>query len=81
MHLVTEQSTYARLYRGEGISLIVDDSRDVLKHVVLDPFFGTGTVGEVSLAHQRECVGIELNPEYAALALQRLAQVQQRIAL
>jgi site-specific DNA-methyltransferase (cytosine-N4-specific) len=40
--------------------------------VVLDPFFGSGTVGVVSAALNRNFVGIELNPEYAQLARKRL---------
>lgn len=39
---------------------------------VLDPFFGAGTTGLVAKAHGRECIGIELNPEYAALARERI---------
>lgn len=39
---------------------------------VLDPFFGSGTVGEVCLRHGRKFVGIELNPDYASLAKFRL---------
>lgn len=39
---------------------------------VLDPFFGSGTVGVVSAALNRKFVGIELNPEYAQLAMKRL---------
>jgi DNA modification methylase len=39
---------------------------------VLDPFFGSGTVGEVCIKHKRNCVGIELKPEYAELAIRRL---------
>jgi site-specific DNA-methyltransferase (cytosine-N4-specific) len=39
---------------------------------VLDPFFGSGTVGLVSGALGRKFVGIELNPEYAQLARKRL---------
>lgn len=39
---------------------------------VLDPFTGSGTVGMVALRHAREFVGIELNPEYAALAESRI---------
>ncbi len=39
---------------------------------VLDPFFGSGTVGEVALRHGRRFVGIELKPDYAALASSRL---------
>ncbi len=39
---------------------------------VLDPFFGSGTVGEVCIKHHRRFVGIELKKEYAALARDRL---------
>lgn len=39
---------------------------------VLDPFFGAGTVGLVCLEESRNYVGIELNPEYVALAANRL---------
>lgn len=44
---------------------------------VLDPFFGSGTVGETSLRLQRHCTGIELNPEYAAIATKRLRKARQ----
>jgi len=40
--------------------------------IVLDPFFGSGTVGEVCLAANRRFVGIELKPEYLKLAKRRL---------
>jgi site-specific DNA-methyltransferase (adenine-specific)/site-specific DNA-methyltransferase (cytosine-N4-specific) len=40
--------------------------------VVLDPFFGSGTVGEVCLDLGRRFVGIELKDEYAAIAQKRL---------
>lgn len=40
--------------------------------LVLDPFTGSGTVGMVALRHGRRFVGIELNPEYAALAESRI---------
>jgi site-specific DNA-methyltransferase (adenine-specific)/site-specific DNA-methyltransferase (cytosine-N4-specific) len=39
---------------------------------VLDPFFGSGTVGEVARALERDFVGIELKPEYAEIAMRRL---------
>jgi DNA modification methylase len=42
--------------------------------VVLDPFFGAGTTGVVAAKHDRECIGIELNPEYAEIAGRRLAK-------
>ncbi len=40
--------------------------------MVLDPFFGSGTVGEVCQMFGREFVGIELNPEYVDIAERRL---------
>lgn len=40
--------------------------------VVLDPFFGAGTVALVAERHHRDWIGIELNPTYARLAKQRL---------
>lgn len=40
--------------------------------VVLDPFFGSGTVGMVAERHRRDWVGIELNPAFAKLAEKRL---------
>jgi site-specific DNA-methyltransferase (adenine-specific)/site-specific DNA-methyltransferase (cytosine-N4-specific) len=40
--------------------------------IVLDPFFGSGTVGEVCIENGRRCVGIELNPEYTKIAKKRI---------
>jgi len=40
--------------------------------IVLDPFFGSGTVGFVCKHTGRRCIGIELNPEYAEIARARL---------
>lgn len=39
---------------------------------VLDPFFGAGTTGVVCQKHNRNCVGIELNPAYFDIAAKRL---------
>lgn len=44
--------------------------------IVLDPFFGSGTVGVVALKNKRNYIGIELNPEYAALAKDRLSMLE-----
>lgn len=38
---------------------------------VLDPFIGSGTTAEVANRLGRDCIGIELNPEYAALIKER----------
>jgi site-specific DNA-methyltransferase (cytosine-N4-specific) len=40
--------------------------------MVLDPFFGSGTVGDVCLKLKRRFVGIELNKDYAEIAAKRL---------
>ncbi len=40
--------------------------------VVLDPFFGSGTVGVVAEKYERHWIGIELNSEYAELAMSRI---------
>lgn len=40
--------------------------------VVLDPFFGSGTVGVVAIRHNRKYIGVELNPEYVEIAKKRL---------
>lgn len=39
---------------------------------VLDPFFGAGTTGLIADRLGRDCIGIELNPEYAEIARKRL---------
>jgi len=41
---------------------------------VLDPFFGSGTVGQVAEQLGRAWLGCELNPEYGKLAAKRTAQ-------
>jgi site-specific DNA-methyltransferase (adenine-specific) len=46
---------------------------------ILDPFFGSGTVGIPCLEQQRRYVGIELNPEYVLLAAERLCITRDRI--
>lgn len=45
---------------------------------VLDPFFGSGTVGLVSERLGRRFVGIELNPDYVAMAAMRLSSAAFR---
>lgn len=51
--------------------------------IVLDPFFGSGTVGVVALKNGRNFLGVELNPEYIKMAEKRLAPLlaQQRLAV
>lgn len=42
---------------------------------VLDPFCGSGTVGVVCAKAQRKFIGIELNPEYVAMAEKRISEI------
>jgi DNA modification methylase len=39
---------------------------------VIDPFFGAGTTGLVAQKHGRNCIGIELNPDYVEIARKRV---------
>jgi DNA modification methylase len=50
------------------VALSTDDG-----DLVLDPFCGSGTTGAVALALGRRFVGVELNPEYVAIAARRLS--------
>lgn len=43
--------------------------------LVLDPFFGSGTVGVVAIETDRKCVGVELKSDYIEIAKQRLLKV------
>lgn len=45
--------------------------------IVLDPFFGSGTTGAVCKRLGRQYIGIELNPEYCALAKKRINEVKE----
>jgi DNA modification methylase len=44
-----------------------------IPQIVLDPFMGSGTTGMVARQHGRDYLGIELNPEYAKMARERIA--------
>lgn len=41
---------------------------------ILDPFNGSGTTGEVALKQGRNYIGLELNPDYANLAHNRISK-------
>jgi site-specific DNA-methyltransferase (cytosine-N4-specific) len=49
--------------------------------IVLDPFMGSGTTGAVCQSISRNFVGIELKPDYAELARQRLSGQTAGLAL
>ncbi|MBF0507677.1 MAG: site-specific DNA-methyltransferase [Deltaproteobacteria bacterium] len=47
--------------------------------LVLDPFYGSGTVGLVAKELGRRCVGIEIKKEYTEIARKRTAFVQRKL--
>ena len=49
---------------------------DAAPAVVLDPFMGSGTTALVSRQHGRRSIGIELNPDYCEMAINRIATVE-----
>ena len=48
--------------------------------LILDPFFGSGTVGEVASELGRRCVGIELKPDFVEIAKRRVCKAQPEFA-
>jgi DNA modification methylase len=46
--------------------------------VCLDPFSGSGTVAAVATRFGRQAIGIELNPDYQALAVERIKDAQRQ---
>ena len=44
--------------------------------IILDPFGGSGTTGQVALENGRNAILFELNPKYIEIAKQRIRQVQ-----
>lgn len=42
------------------------------KDVILDPFFGAGTVGVVAKSLNRNFIGIDINQDYVNIAVKRL---------
>lgn len=48
--------------------------------IVLDPFFGAGTVGLVAAKLGRRWIGIELNPDYCEIARKRVSDVPARLS-
>lgn len=44
--------------------------------LVLDPFAGSGTTGAVAKRLRRDFIGIEINPDYHAMATERIATIE-----
>ena len=51
-------------------------SLTVERNLVVDPFMGSGTTGQAAVEMNRRFRGIEINPEYCAIAHKRLTESQ-----
>jgi modification methylase len=49
--------------------------------LILDPWFGTGSLGVAALTLGRRFVGIEMQQEYVDTALSRIAKVEAQLPL
>jgi site-specific DNA-methyltransferase (adenine-specific) len=49
--------------------------------LILDPFLGSGTTGIAAKNLDRKFIGIELDPEYFAIAQERIANAQPETGL
>jgi DNA modification methylase len=47
------------------------------RDVVLDPFAGAGTAAKTAMLAGRRWLGFEVNPEYVALAQERLRKAER----
>ena len=48
---------------------------------ILDPFMGSGTTGVACVKTGRNFIGIEIDPDYYAIAEKRIAEAQQQLRL
>ena len=46
--------------------------------IVLDPFCGAGTTGVAALKHQRDCLLIDIHPDYCSLSRKRIAAYDRK---
>lgn len=78
-------SWHRALERVDGRLLAVGDleptcmcGADGVPGVVLDPFMGTGTTALAAEKHGRDWIGIELNPAYAEMSMERITAARRK---
>lgn len=49
--------------------------------IILDPFIGSGSVGEFALKYQRNFIGMELNTDFYTMATRRITNCKQNLTL
>lgn len=74
----TKERTIGHLAVAGKLTPTCDCGANATPGVVLDPFFGAGTVGVVAEAHKRHWIGIEINAEYSQLAMERITSARQK---
>ena len=66
-------------YEDQGLQPVCECNADTVKGIVLDPFMGSGTTGEVAKELFRDYVGLEINQKYIDIANKRLKGIKLRL--
>jgi DNA modification methylase len=72
----TRTRALGHLAAGGELQARCDCAAPTRPGVVIDPFMGAGTVAIAAEVHGRDWLGIELSPEFARMAEQRIAQAR-----
>ena len=57
----------------------LETARIGLSKTVLDPYMGSGTTGVACVTSGRKFIGIEIDPDYFAIACKRIEAAQRQI--
>ena len=71
-HVLRYSSRYTVIHERGPLLPGCDCRATARPGIVLDPFFGAGTVGLVAEKHHRDWIGVEINPFYVRLAKKRI---------
>lgn len=47
--------------------------------LILDPFLGSGTTLEVAISENRNCIGVEINPDFREMIVSRLLRIPNQL--
>ena len=67
-----------RIHPAEKPVALIDHLLTVCSGRVLDPFMGSGAIGQAALERGHEFVGIEIEPSYFDIACRRIEQAQRQ---
>ncbi|MEA3272447.1 MAG: site-specific DNA-methyltransferase [Patescibacteria group bacterium] len=75
-----------RLYRHPTVKPLPLTERFIINSskedgIILDPFIGSGTTAVAAIKHNRNYIGIELNPDYVKIANNRILEQKQQLKL